>query len=75
MILTSSLSALPLMLAAEKDEGIGLMVFLIILGLVLLVLFALVLRYLNLWIQCILTGAGIGLFQMFAMQLRLVHFF
>lgn len=37
-----------------------------------LALVALFVRYINLWIQCILTKADIGLFQMAAMQLRKV---
>lgn len=37
-----------------------------------LALIALFVRYINLWIQCILTKADIGLFQMAAMQLRKV---
>ena len=42
-------------------------------ALILLVFFTFVFRYLNLWIQCILTGADVGLLQMVAMQLRKVN--
>lgn len=49
-----------------------------VLGLVILVLFVLVMlavlgKYLNLWIQCYTTRAGIGLFDLIGMSLRKVN--
>ncbi|MBL8694285.1 MAG: flotillin-like protein FloA [Planctomycetes bacterium] len=37
------------------------------------ILFIVLFRYLNLYVQCLLTGAGIGLFEMVAMSLRKVN--
>jgi uncharacterized protein YqfA (UPF0365 family) len=46
----------------------------IVLGLlVALVLFIVLFRYLNLYVQCLLTGANVGLFEMVAMSLRKVN--
>jgi uncharacterized protein YqfA (UPF0365 family) len=45
---------------------------LILVGIALLVFFVIFMRYANLYIQSLLTKAGVGLFDMFAMSLRRV---
>ncbi|MCB9882477.1 MAG: flotillin-like protein FloA [Planctomycetes bacterium] len=60
------------LLAADDDSSL-LWILLAVGGLFLLVVFTFLFRYLNLWIQCILTGADVGLLQMVAMQLRKVN--
>ena len=46
---------------------------LILVGIALLVFFVIFMRYANLYIQSLLTKAGVGLFDMFAMSLRRVN--
>jgi uncharacterized protein YqfA (UPF0365 family) len=59
---------------AAKDNSLAFYlvgaVVLFIVGLMFLVLFA---RYFSLWIQCKMTGAGIGLLDLIMMQLRKVN--
>ena len=71
------LSNLSLVLALVQDEPQGLGGLLKTVGLVVLSIFLLVfaiilIRYAHLWIRSILTGAGVHLWDMFAMQLRKV---
>ena len=68
MNLSLALTALP------QDDGINpaKFILLLFLGLILLVFFAVFLRYANLYIRSLLTRAGVGLFDMFAMSLRRV---
>ncbi len=45
----------------------------VVLAIGFLVFLVLLLRYANLWIRSVLTGAGVGLFDMFGMSLRRVN--
>ena len=58
----------------QGEEGIGAwtVLFLMGAGLVLLIFLFVFLRYANLYIRSLLTGAGVGIFHMFAMSLRRV---
>lgn len=49
---------------------VGIGIFVVIVALFLLAVLA---RYFGLWIQCMFTGAGIGLFDLFMMSLRKVN--
>jgi uncharacterized protein YqfA (UPF0365 family) len=74
----SPLAASLAVLQARRSDGIPfgdiLLVGGIVVGvLVALVLFLVLFRYLNLYVQCLLTGAGVGLFEMVAMSLRKVN--
>lgn len=59
----------------QDDAGVSplTVAFLVVLGLVLLVFLFVFLRYANLYIRSLLTKAGVGLFDMFAMSLRRVR--
>jgi uncharacterized protein YqfA (UPF0365 family) len=60
-------------LLAQRAEGLGTLVF-VLLGLVVLFVFmVLVFKYFNLWIQSITTGAGVGMFDLIGMTLRKVN--
>ncbi len=68
--------ALSLALAAPlQDDGVGpfKVILLVFLGIALLVFFVIFIRYANLYIRSLLTRAGVGLFDMFAMSLRKVN--
>ena len=65
-------AALPA-LAPETPWPIVWMVLIGFAVLVGFVLFIVLFRYLNLYVQCILTGANVGLFEMVAMSLRKVN--
>jgi len=61
-------------LAVQVEEvGLGKLILLVFLGIGLLVFFVVFLRYANLYIRSLLTRAGVGLFDMFAMSLRRVN--
>jgi uncharacterized protein YqfA (UPF0365 family) len=61
--------ALPL---AAADTNVFQTLLIVVASMLLLVFLYLLLRYANLYVRSILTGAGIGLFDMFAMSLRRV---
>ena len=65
----------PLALLAVQDEEVGVfkLILLVFLAIGLLVFFVVFLRYANLYIRSLLTRAGVGLFDMFAMSLRRVN--
>ena len=56
----------------EESTGTWTVVFLVGAGLVLLIFLFVFLRYANLYIRSLLTHAGVGIFDMFAMSLRRV---
>jgi uncharacterized protein YqfA (UPF0365 family) len=60
-------------LAQADAMGPWKLIGLIVLGLFLLVFLVVFMRYANLYIRSILTRAGVGLFDMFAMSLRRVN--
>ena len=72
-----TLPVLPLALLAPlvQDDDVGplKLILLVFLGIGLLVFFVIFLRYANLFIRSLLTRAGVGLFDMFAMSLRRVN--
>jgi uncharacterized protein YqfA (UPF0365 family) len=43
---------------------------LVVLGIILLIFLTVFLRFANLYVRSLFTGAGVGLFDMFAMSLR-----
>lgn len=62
-------------LAAAAPVDVMPLVWMVLIGLAVLVgfvLFVILFRYLNLYVQCVLTGADVGLFEMVAMSLRKV---
>ena len=65
----------PLALVAVQGEEVSLikLMLLVLLGIGLLVFFVVFLRYANLYVRSLLTRAGVGLFDMFAMSLRRVN--
>ncbi|KAA3608058.1 MAG: UPF0365 family protein [Planctomycetota bacterium] len=67
---------MPFLLLAPQENGDSSLLVLVAVGLGLLVLFVILvvlLRYLNLYIQSLLTKAGIGLLDMIAMNFRKVN--
>ena len=58
--------------AAADDPGLFKIIGLVVLGIFLLVFLVVFLKYANLYVRSVTTGAGIGLFNMFAMSLRKV---
>lgn len=66
---------LPLALLPVQDAEIPIfkLILLVFLAIGLLVFFVVFLRYANLYIRSLLTRAGVGLFDMFAMSLRRVN--
>ncbi|HKE00912.1 MAG TPA: flotillin-like protein FloA [Planctomycetota bacterium] len=58
-----------------EDSGISpiTVAAIVVAVLVALILFVILFRYLNLYVQSLLTGAGVGLFEMVAMSLRKVN--
>lgn len=70
-------SAAPNLMLLVQDEGNGLVelmktVGMVVLGIFLLVFIFIFLKYANLYLRSVLTKAGVGLFDMFAMSLRKV---
>ena len=66
------LSQLPVGLLVGDDLGPFKIVGMVVLGIVLFVFLFVFLRYAHLYVRSILTKAGVGLFDMFAMSLRKV---
>ena len=64
------LLSLPL---AAADTNVFQTLLIVVASMLLLVFLYLLLRYANLYVRSILTGAGVGLFDMFAMSLRRVN--
>ncbi len=62
-------------LALQERSGVDVLPLVLIGFAVLIgfVLFVVLFRYLNLYVQCLLTGANVGLFEMVAMSLRKVN--
>ena len=63
---------------AAPDDGVGLgdlmkLFVLVVLGIALLVFLFVFLKFANLYLRSVLTKAGVGLFDMFAMSLRKVN--
>ena len=68
-----ALAALPVALAEEGPWTLIKTALGVVLAIGFLVFLVLLLRYANLWIRSVLTGAGVGLFDMFGMSLRRVN--
>lgn len=54
-------------------QGAGAIVALIVIIIVLLIVFAVFAKYFRLWIQCVTTGASIGIFDLIGMSFRKVR--
>ena len=67
------LATLALLPVQDEEVGIIKLILLVFLAIGLLVFFVVFLRYANLYIRSLLTRAGVGLFDMFAMSLRRVN--
>jgi uncharacterized protein YqfA (UPF0365 family) len=71
-LLQSPPASLLLLLADEGEPGLMTVMALVVLSVALLIFLFVFLRYANLYIRSLLTRAGVGLFDMFAMSLRRV---
>lgn len=68
------MNLLPFLLAAEDDDGAFWMIAISIFVMIgVLVFIAIFFRYIGLWIQCKMTGAGISFFNLVMMSLRKVN--
>lgn len=63
----------PVLVLAQQDLAPWLVGGAVIAFLVVLILFGFLARFLGLWIQCLMTGAGIGLLELFFMSIRKVN--